>query len=317
MMTQTFSESDGGAIERTPSLATSTPAVEAARKLRAVILLGGGVRSTDLTRAVGRSVLDLPLDKNITVIEHWVAEIGALASALAKPSLVVRLLLDETAPSPTSANSTPRVGLGIERDPDSLRGTGGLLADVTRDYGDDDLILAANAAQLLLSPLEKLFLGLVDRGADAALVAHRKGTPAGLVLLRCRCLRQIPEIGFVDLKEQALPAIAQRHDVAVLECDRPSGMPVRTRTGYLAALAACHRTSGRADEDSALQEDHVARFRIVEDGASVDPTARIHDAVILKGATVGPRAVVARSVVCPGATVRRGRMELDRVVSGR
>ena len=37
----------------------------------AVVLLGGSVRSTPLSEAFGRSVLDLPLDADGSIFNHW------------------------------------------------------------------------------------------------------------------------------------------------------------------------------------------------------------------------------------------------------
>jgi NDP-sugar pyrophosphorylase family protein len=50
----------------------------------------------------------------------------------------------------------------------------------------------------------------------------------------------------------------------------------------------------------------------VEPGATVSPSARIHDSVVLAGATVEPNAVVVRSVVA--GTVRRDREAVDQFV---
>ncbi len=46
----------------------------------------------------------------------------------------------------------------------------------------------------------------------------------------------IPETGFVDLKEQALALMAGTYDVTVLNCRRPTGLPVRTLADYIVAM---------------------------------------------------------------------------------
>jgi hypothetical protein len=57
-------------------------------------------------------------------------------------------------------------------------------------------------------------------------------------------------------------------------------------------------------------------FSLVEGAAAIDPSARVHDSVVLGGATVEAGAVLVRSVVCGGATVRRDTTAVDRFVLG-
>ena len=43
-------------------------------------------------------------------------------------------------------------------------------------------------------------------------------------------------------------------------------------------------------------------FAIVEQGATVDPRAHVHDAVVLRGAVVEAGGVAVRSLICPGGS---------------
>jgi len=133
-------------------------------------------------------------------------------------------------------------------------------------------------------------------------------------------LREIAAEGFVDMKEQALPRIATRFDVRVLNRPRPSGLPLRTLEDYVTALRCHHRRSGEDGASEAIVTDPLAEnlsaaFALVEPGAKVDSTARLHDAVVLAGAVVEPGAVLVRSVVCPGGVVRRDRSAVDQFVT--
>jgi NDP-sugar pyrophosphorylase family protein len=65
-----------------------------------------------------------------------------------------------------------------------------------------------------------------------------------------------------------------------------------------------------------LSEEWKSTFAIVEPGASVAPSARIHDSIILSGATVDAGAVVVRSVIGPGGIVRKDRKAVDQCVAG-
>ena len=56
-------------------------------------------------------------------------------------------------------------------------------------------------------------------------------------------------------------------------------------------------------------------FALVEDGARVDSSARLHDAVVLRGGAVGAGAVLVRSVVCDGGIVLRKAVIVDQLVT--
>ena len=189
---------------------------------------------------------------------------------------------------------------------------------------------------MLLEPLDLLSVALAKRfarGADLSLVSHDDGTPAGLMLVRCRALRGIATVGYIDMKEQALPSIAKRHDVRVLRTRKPTGLPLRDAGQYITALGHLHRTrrdsrraggsaiaggggggGGLPPLNGPFAESVGERFTLVERGATVDPEAFLHDAVVLGGGRVEAEAAVVRSVVVPGGAVKRGGRAVDTVV---
>jgi len=146
----------------------------------------------------------------------------------------------------------------------------------------------------------------------ARVLIDRRRSPTGLVLLRVGSLASVAEVGYVDLKEQALPAIAGSEWVSAVETEQRFLDPIRNRATYLAAVRVL--ALGPEVADDPYREDWQSAFSIVEDGAVVDPGARVHDSVVLAGSVVEEGAVVARSVVCPGRTVRRSEMVVDRLV---
>jgi len=290
-------------------------------QLRSLILLAGSVRPTQLAATIQRSILDLPTGKGGTVLTNWLEQADGVAQMLGMDRLAVRVMVDASAPEPRSGATDQ---YRVERDRSEYRGTGGLLAHLAGQYDEDDLILVANAAQFLLDPLPALFTALRKTGGMVGVVGHRDGTPSGMMLLTCRSLRLIPKVGFVDMKEQGLPAIAAKHDVRVLQCRRPTGLPIRTLSDYVEALRAIHGPHGRPMPGDPLSdplgdplsEEWKSTFAIVEPGASVAPSARIHDSIILSGATVDAGAVVVRSVIGPGGIVRKDRKAVDQCVAG-
>ncbi len=293
---------------------------EVLRKLRGVILLGGSIHSSPLQSATGRPVVDLPVTCKERLLDHWSGQCSSLASFLGRQKLAVRLVLsgNSLVPiSPPAHNGHPlNIEFTTETDPVEYRGTGGVLRDHTQGYAVDDYILVVNAAQLLHRSLAGLMLLVASKNADAVVVSHADGSPNGCMLIRSGCLQTIPRVGFVDMKEQALPLIARHFHVAVLELEEPAGMSIRTLSDYIEALRRHHRRlDGQSKPADVYAEDWQVAFSITEEGAFVSDGAHIHDSVVLKGARVSHDAVVVRSLICSGANVRRGQLVVDSVVT--
>jgi hypothetical protein len=289
-------------------------------RLRALVLMGGTVWTGRLSACTRRPVYDLPLKNGCTILDAWRREAKSLTGLEGSGSVPVRLMVSRDDPAPHGAMELPENGLAslrIERDPFEYRGTGGVLRDLAAEYADDDLLLVANAAQVLTEPLARLTADLAEQAGDVAVISHIDGTASGFMLVRCGALRSVPVTGFVDMKEQALPQIARRFDVSVVSRRRPSGLPIRTLDDYVEALRLHHKAlSGRATAPaSAFTEDWEPTFAIVEKGASVDGSARLHDAVVLAGGRVEAAATLVHSVVCPGGVLRRGQMTVDDFVA--
>ena len=280
----------------------------------AVVLLAGQVRPTDLCAALQRSLLDLPVDAERTVLDVWRRQTHLLAEALGVERLPVRIMVNQQAVRPGVDPPLPgsRVNMRLELDAGEYRGTGGVLRDLAEAYEDDDRIVVANGGQLMAEPLAETVASLLRAGGDVSLISHTDGTPTGLMVIRCGALRSISAVGFSDMKEQALPRIATHRKVTVVDRYRPVALPIRTRNDYLRALRRWHSVNNGANP---FAENWKPTFSIIEAGADVDPTARIHDSVVLRGGRVEAGASVVRSVGCAGGRVARKRMITDCVVA--
>jgi hypothetical protein len=284
-------------------------------RLRAMVLLGGAVRPSPLALQSGRSLLDLPVDENGSVLSLWIDQAAELARSVGLERLPVRVMVSANTPEPMSLGAKHYGAFRVERDSSDYRGTGGVLRDLAQDYDDDDLILVANAAQLLLDPLPTIVAAMARKACDVSVISHEDGTPSGLMLVACKTLRSIADTGYVDMKEQALPQIALNFDVRVVRRRRPSGLPIRTLEDYVQALRLHHRRrQGKPFLADPLAEDWSAAFALVEQGATVDPSARIHDSIVMSGGLVEPGAVLVRSIVCAGEVVRRDKTIVDQLV---
>jgi mannose-1-phosphate guanylyltransferase len=291
--------------------------------LRAVVLLGGTVRPGRLSAAIGRPIFALPLDARRSILDYWRQQTAALGRSIARPDLPVRVMVDRNSPetklAPAATAGVELAPFQLERDPQDYRGTGGVLRDLAGSYEKDDLLLVANAAQVLVRSLSGCAIAMAERaseGAEVVVADHEDGTPSGLMLVRCSVLSLISETGFVDMKEQALPMIARSHRVGVAHFPEPTGLPIRSLAQYVQAL----RWHALQDAGKSVQADPFAEnlehvFNIVEHGATVDANARLHDSVVLAGGVVEAGATLVQSVVCPGGRVRRGDVVVDRVVA--
>lgn len=285
------------------------------RHLRAVVLLAGSIRPSEMFRAVGCSPLHLPVDQTHTLIHWWHDQIEALVERLGLARIVTKVMVDRQSRPPTTANLNGRVLTSVKTDPSEYRGTASLLKDVADTYADDDLLLVASAFQLLTQPLADLTIQIAGPHSDVSILGHSDGTPSGLMLIRCGALRGLRSHGFMDLKEQALSQIAADHDVRVIRRNDVTALPIRTRADYIEALRRYHEHCilGRSN-DAARRERWEPVFSIGQTGAVVHRTAYLHDSVVLPGARVGRDAVVIRSVVCSGGVVKRRAQVKDQTI---
>ncbi len=285
-------------------------------KLKAMILLGGSVRQNGLPDAIGQSVLDLPIQQDLTVLGHWVNQAGEAAESLGLAELPVRLVIDQKAREPGLVSLGDRVALSVEHDPFDFRGTAGLLRDLTRDYDGQEWVIVATAGQLLLEPLVELVRELVATDGDVGVIAHADGSPTGLMLVRCDTLESIPDVGFVDMKEQALPNIARTRPVRVIERETASALPLNNRAGYIRAVRLFHLyCAGQNVASDPLSEDWSSTFSLIEDSESVDDPAQVHDSVVLRGGRVASGAVLVRSIVGSDGVVEANQTAVDTIVT--
>lgn len=296
--------------------ATRGAAARGARTPRVVVFLGGSVRPTPLSRSVGRSLLDLPVTPDRTVLQLWLDEVARVAGAVGAHDLPVRVVIDRGAPEPT-LGAAHGLRVSVERDPAELRGTGGLLRDVAAAYEPDDEMLVLTAAQVPLTPLPPLVDELLGTPGDVRFVAHEDGEPAGAFYVRCGALSGLNPVGFLDFKEQVLPKLAAAgQEIRVVRRREATAWPVRTVRSYIEALRRHHRLqAGLPAARDPFAESWRRDFLLVEPGAQVDQGATLQDCVVLRGGRVERGAVAVASVVGPGGVLRPGRPVVDDLVA--
>jgi hypothetical protein len=289
------------------------------QSIRSMLVLYGSVRSTPLARRASRSLLDLPLVRG-NVLSHHLENAQYCAQRFGLDELDMRVIVDTESTAPLSAPKSNVEGVTcvIEQDASPIRGVAGVLSDATRDMADDEYIIVSNGAQIYLERMDDLVHAMAKKRADVTLVSSRDSSTVGVWLMRVGVLRSIKEIGYVDLKEQALESWKHDHRVCVVERPRAYVHPARSLDEYLDALRA-HSSGygiGSTIDEDPYREDWESSFCVAEPGAVVGEGAVLHDAVALDGSEIGRGAVVVRSVLCPGAKVLPGARVTDQVVTG-
>jgi N-acetylglucosaminyldiphosphoundecaprenol N-acetyl-beta-D-mannosaminyltransferase len=288
-----------------PAVISSTSAPISLRKLRAIVLLTDP-RPGPLTTATGRSLLDLPVNNRETILNLWL-------KYAAQARLPLRILLSRSGLEPRSATAKTDRSLTIERDLSDYPGSGGVLARLADEFEEDEAILVADAAQIPRGDLLESAEKLARAGGLVNLLMRSDATYGGLMLLGCKALRLIPAARYVDMKEDALLAIAAGHEVRLHCSDKSAALPVRTLVEYIDALRRFTATERQIElPDDPLAEEMGGGFAAAEAASQVDPAATLHNSVVLAGGMVAAGAVCVRSVVCSGGKVTR--MAADEIV---
>jgi hypothetical protein len=298
-----------------PTPAT-TPVAEESKpsplsRLRAVVVWCQ-TTATPLVAATGRSILDLPVDGQHTILGGLIQEIDGLGRSVGLGHLPTRLLTNPLGAKLLFGVRSQYPQLSAELHPFDARGTGGVMCDVARHYQDDDLLLILEAAQISEEPLAAAVRDLAARNADVGVFAHADQSPSVMMLVRCGCLRAMPRLGTVDLRTQGLPMIARKHRVEVVSRPRANGSLIETLTQYISVLRRFHqRTLAPAESPASASAHWQPVFSLVEHGGEVFPGATLYDSVVLKGGRVEAGATVVRSVVGPGCAVRQRESLID------
>ncbi len=285
-------------------------------RLRAVILLDDLSAAMSLITATNRSAIDLPIDSGRSLLSHVIDQATTLRQFVPSRSLPVRLLTSPLGARLLFGATSQHPDLSVEAHSFDGRGSGGVLADAAREYGDNDLLLVLEAGLMTEEPLAKVTPELAANDADLSLFSHADHSPSGMMLVGCGCLGAIPRIGRVDMKTQGLPLIAPAHRVEVVNRTQPVGRMIQTFAGYISALQHHHRhRSGVERVAGKSPEPWNPVFSIVERGSEVASGVNLYDSVVLRGGRVETGATVVRSVVGPGGIARRGETCIDSILS--
>jgi len=278
-----------------------------------IVLLAGGLKASPFVRACGTSVLNLPLGVAGSVLDLWRTRFAAISGLLA-PSAHIDIAVGEEQSAELRHAERDGIPTRIVRDASEYRGPAGTLRDATSDLLEEDAVLVAEGSRVVAADLTAFVKTHLARACDASVAVNPDGSPAGVYCFTAKALRQIPTVGFMDLKEQFLSRLVDTgHSVRVFRLDAPGVLQCRTRTDFLAAAMAVVANAA-SNEDSASVNPGPA---ILSRSAVVDPTAFVAHAVIGPNSRVEAGAVLVRSLVTGSAVVPAGASLCDAVVSAR
>ncbi len=291
-------------------------------KIAGCILLAGGLVPSPLVEEARRPSLELSLTARQTVFDRWCDVLFDVAIADRDPLERPVLQIVHSGPPyrPSRDFSDPRYEVITQEEPGSFRGPAGVLRDITGRYGDDDVLLVAEAARYIAGSLQQFINDWARIRPDVLIACQPGGEPAGLMLVRRGSLELVPNEGYMDVKEQWLPKVV-RAGLEVWTSETRDYRPysLRTREQFLGASAvAAGATASAVEPASVLGPPRVLgtgidKSRVCET-AQVAPGAVIADAIVMPGAVIGAGAIVVRSLVCPDAVVEPNAEVVDRIV---
>lgn len=275
-----------------------------------------GLRALPLARETLMPVAALPFDADRSILSAWMSVLDR-GSRMARPVVVHHDRSDRALLEATLSGMDAEFWSG--GDEAVHRGSSGVVRDALADCGDstvgvEESVIIIECSTIPPPSLELQGIFQKMQSGHSWVAIDRGGSPIGLYMLSRRTLELVPPIGYFDLKEQLLPAVAAAGlsvSVERIECDRGWA---GTREGYLSAVT--RRGTGMGSVAGGAVVAPNARIEggaIVCAGARVDSGALVVSSVVLPGAAIGQNAVVARSVVVPGATVAPGVLIVDSV----
>lgn len=237
------------------------------------------------------------------------------------------------------------------------RGSAGCCRDAVELFDADAFVVVEGSAHPRLPVAEllahhrrgRVALTLaVSEGGDGAVHAGGvQATPVGVAVMSAECLRQVPDVGFQDLKEGLIPrALAEGRSGGTFRVEREAprirdletylysqrllledtiGAGVGVFDGWGSAPRADVAVAGdwpgvefvgpvlvgagsRIDAGAILVGPCV-----IGPGCSIDAGAVVAGSVVREGCRVGPRSMVRNSLLLPGSTTGSG-VEHDREI---
>ena len=297
----------------TATTTDAPPPASASKQDITVLLLCGGLSHPPLATALNAPLLSLPQTPDRSVLGCWIDAFTHAGLGIDR----CRLL--------TNTDGSPGTMLtpDIETLPDSgpYRGPAGVVRDAVDHLDAQGCCLIIETSRMLSKP-ETLsgFIGACrNRKGTISVATNPDGSFSGLIAADTEAIRLIPGIGFIDIKEQWLPAVSREgFEIIPHMLDAPC-YSIRTSKLYLEAL----RRMGRFDQASGTRVIGRGTHSIfgepyggslIAKSAEIAPGAVVSCSAVGDGAVIESDAVVVRSIVGPRARIKKRELIIDSVV---
>ena len=282
--------------------------------LAGALILGGGLRAPALSQEVGRPILDLPQNEHKSLLDNWfdafeTVGLGHETTTVLTDSIGERLW-----------RRVPR-SPALRVDSSEYRGPAGVLRDASDSIKDDGARLVIEHTRLLgeAGELRSVYESHLSGDQSITIATNPDGSFAGILIADPDAIQIIPTIGFMDIKEQWIPAV-QANGFSVRR------VPLGCRCEAIRSLDTYLGVLDRLDAFSEQPFSHVLGriergiTQAEYGGSLIMPTAQIGSgvsaarSVICDCAEIGDGAIVVRSVVGPHARVPKEGVVVDSVV---
>lgn len=270
----------------------------------AVLLLAGGLKSPPLETLSGRAVLALTPEPDRSLLDLWVDRAGTLS---AHPSRL--LIRSDSAPPPVSDHRM----VEPVRDVGLYRGPAGAIRDVAESLPTEvETLLVCEALRVPTDEIESFVAEHRQSGAAVSVARNPDGSTGGVYAIsRALISKLVPEVGFLDLKEQFLgKALKEGLDIRVFDLAEPGIRPARDLEEFITASCPLRDSLTDIDPDA----PPGIGFSVVSREAKLSGSARVWRSIVMAGGAVSDGATVVRSLVLPGGLVKEGDVVVDAVI---
>lgn len=277
----------------------------------AIVLLAGELREGALRRQLGFPTAGLPLEADLTLLHAWLRLI-AQTPGLSEAEVLIACNSERDRAWFSAESQRFAPGLRVPRavlDPRPHRGVAGVLADLAAELGGVDALLVAELNSVPPRDLRELMNADPESslGSEVKVGVGVDDRWFGVYRIGGALLKHVSRDGYVDLKEQFIPALCSGgYRIEAVEFgDTP--VQISSRRNYIRAVRIWQARS----EIPTSQDSRVSGFSVVCPGVEIQDLAHVADSVVLPGAVIGEAAVVARSIIGPMIHVPSGAVIVD------
>lgn len=295
--------------------ATDTPVSAEQRIATATaLILCGGLKPPPLAEALRAPLLSLPQNTDQMILDGWLD--GFRLAGIAPERC--HMLVDANSWCAAGHDSA---GVSTIADTGPYRGPAGALRDAIDRIEDSDLTLIIESSRMLANPasIAGLMASHLSRTDSITIATNPDGSFAGVIVADRPAIDIIPGIGFIDLKEQWLPAASKAGFGITTHQLAGFSYSARTSSGYLNALHRMGWFTHRG-ESRAIGRGLSTIFGTPGGGSLIARTARVAEDAVTSDSAISDRAVVAsgavvvRSIIGRGAVVENGDVIIDTVI---